>query len=148
MKVTFVASTTIFSKVNAHCKRYDVRLSGRADTHCVLLFTLRQFPDDIFRCIFLIENVWFCIKISLKFVPNGSINNIRALVQTMAWHRPGDKPLSEPMMAQFTRPQLVKISCTSGSGNGLPPNPRQAITRHDTDSLLSIAPIGTNFTEM
>ena len=38
------------------------------------------------------------IKISLKFVRKGPINNIPALVQTMAWHRPGDKPLSEPMV--------------------------------------------------
>ena len=26
------------------------------------------------------------------------INNIPALVQKMGWRRPGDKPLSEPMM--------------------------------------------------
>ena len=38
------------------------------------------------------------IEISLKFVPKRPINNIPALVQIMAWHRPGDKPLSEPMM--------------------------------------------------
>ena len=37
-------------------------------------------------------------KISLKFVSKGPINNIPALVQIMAWPRPGDKPLSEPMM--------------------------------------------------
>ena len=37
------------------------------------------------------------IKNSLKFVPKGPINNIPALVQIMAWRRPGDKPLSEPM---------------------------------------------------
>ena len=28
----------------------------------------RHFPDDIFKCIFLNENVWISIKISLKFV--------------------------------------------------------------------------------
>ena len=58
----------------------------------------RHFPDDIFKCIFLNENVWISIKISLKFVPKGWINNIPALVQIMAWRRPGDKPLSEPIM--------------------------------------------------
>ena len=41
------------------------------------------------------------IKWSLKFVPKCSINNIPALVQIMAWHRPGDKPLSEPMMVRL-----------------------------------------------
>ena len=48
------------------------------------------------------ENMWIWIKISLKFVPKGPINNIPALVQIMAWHRPGDEPLSKPMMARLT----------------------------------------------
>ena len=45
------------------------------------------------------------------------MNNIPALVQMVAWHRSGDKPLSGPMMAKFnlmthicvTRPQWTKI---------------------------------------
>ena len=37
----------------------------------------------------------FWIIILLKFVPKGSINNIPVLFQTIAWHQPGDKPLSE-----------------------------------------------------
>ena len=74
----------------------------------------RHFADDIFKYIFLNENVWIPIKISLKFVPKGRINNISALVQIMAWRRPGDKPLSEPMMVSLpthicvTRCQWVK----------------------------------------
>ena len=73
----------------------------------------RHFPDDIFKWIFLNENVWISINISLKFVPMGLINNIPILVQVMAWRRPGDKPLSEPMMVRLpthicvTRPQWV-----------------------------------------
>ena len=39
----------------------------------------------IFQCIFLNENVWILIKISLKFVPEGPINSIQALAQIMAW---------------------------------------------------------------
>ena len=54
----------------------------------------RHFTDDIFNYIFLNENVWIPIKISLKFVPKYRIKNIPALVQIMAWRRPGDKPLS------------------------------------------------------
>ena len=54
--------------------------------------------DDTFKSIFLNENVRISIKISLKFVPKCPINNIPSLVQIMAWRRPGDKPLSEPMM--------------------------------------------------
>ena len=44
------------------------------------------------------ENVPIRHEISLKFVPKFPINNISALVQIMALHQPGDKPLSEPMM--------------------------------------------------
>ena len=75
----------------------------------------RHFADDVFKCNFLNENVWISIKISLKFVPKDLINNIPALVQIMAWCRPGDKPLSEPMMVSLlthiciTRPQWVNI---------------------------------------
>ena len=75
----------------------------------------RHFADDIFKGIFLNENVWIPIKFSLKFVPKGPINNIPALVQIMAWRRPGDMPLSEPMLVSLltyicvTRPQWVKL---------------------------------------
>ena len=73
----------------------------------------RPSADDIFKCIFLNENVWIPIKISLKFVPKGPINNIPAMVQIIAWRRPGDKPLSEPMVVSLpthicvARPQWV-----------------------------------------
>ena len=56
----------------------------------------RHFADDTFKYIFLNENLKISAKISLKFVRKGPINNIPALVQIMAWRRPGDKPLSEP----------------------------------------------------
>ena len=74
-----------------------------------------HLSDDIYKGIFLIENVWIPIKFSLKFVPKGPIHNIPALVQIMAWRRPGDKPLSEPMVVSLlthicvTRPQWVKM---------------------------------------
>ena len=74
---------------------------------------VRHFSDAIYKYIFLKENVWIPIKISLKFVPKGPINNIPALVQIMAWRRPGDKSLYEPMMVCLlthicvTRPQWV-----------------------------------------
>ena len=72
-----------------------------------------HFTDDIFKCIFLNENVWISIKISLSFVPKGSINNISALVQIMAWCRPGENSSSEPIIFSLpmhicvTRPQWV-----------------------------------------
>ena len=61
----------------------------------------RHFTDNIFKCIFLNENVWIFINISLKFVPLCQIHNIPALVQIMAWRQPGNKQLSEPMMVWF-----------------------------------------------
>ena len=47
------------------------------------------------------------------FVPKCPIDNIPSLVQIMAWRRPGNKPLSEPMFVRLpthicvTRPQWV-----------------------------------------
>ena len=93
--------------------------NGLAPNWCQAIITLRprqngrHFADDTFKCIFLNENVRISIKISLKFVPKVPIDNIPALVQIMAWRRPGDKPLSEPMMDNLpthicvTRPQWV-----------------------------------------
>ena len=42
------------------------------------------------------------IQISFNFVPRNPINNKTALVQVMAMRQNGDKPLAEPIMAQFT----------------------------------------------
>ena len=73
----------------------------------------RHFADDNFKCFFVKENIWISIKISLRFVPKRPIKNNPALVQIMAWRRPGDKPLSETMMVSLpthicvTRPQWV-----------------------------------------
>ena len=54
---------------------------------CMQIITLRPrqdgryFADDVLKCILLNENVWILLKIPLKFVPNGPINNIPALDQ-------------------------------------------------------------------
>ena len=78
------------------------------------------------------ENVWISHRISLKFVPKVRINNIPALVQIMAWRRPGDKPLSEPMMVSLlthicvTRRQWVnslQALLLSAKRNGMPLKP-------------------------
>ena len=57
--------------------------------------------DNIFKRIFVNENVRISIQISLKSVSKGSIDNKPALVQVMAWRRTGDKPLTEAMLTQF-----------------------------------------------
>ena len=79
----------------------------------------RDIKAAIFQTIF--SNAFSWLKIyqsrlrffSLKFVSKGPINIIPALVQILAWRRPGDKQLSEPMGASLlthiglcvTRPQ-------------------------------------------
>ena len=86
------------------------QLPNRALTHWG-----RDKMDDIFKCIFFNENISILIQISLKFVPKGPFDKNAALVQIMAWRRPGDKPLSEPMMVSLlthkcvTRPQWVNV---------------------------------------
>ena len=62
---------------------------------------------------------WKCMNFDYNFkkfvlrVLKGPVNSIPTLVQIMAWRRPGDKPLSEPMMVSLlmhicgTRPQWV-----------------------------------------
>ena len=62
---------------------------------------VRHFADDIFKCIFLNDDVWIPITFSLKFVPKGPTNNIPALVQITARRRAGDKLLSEPIMVSL-----------------------------------------------
>ena len=60
------------------------------------------YIDELFKRIFLHENIRSSNKISLKYIPSGLNNNIPALIQIMAWHRPDDKPSFEPMLTQFT----------------------------------------------
>ena len=87
----------------------------------------------------------FFIKISLKFVPKGQINNISALVEVMARRRSGDRLSSEPMMVRLTthvcvtRPQWVNY--LTHCGPATPSGDRdlgqywrhQAITRTNVD---------------
>ena len=62
------------------------------------------------------ENVCVVIKISLNFnfVPSGPIDNSPTLVQVIAWHLKGDKPLTNQWWPSLlthvcvTRPQWVK----------------------------------------
>ena len=84
-------------------------------SHTIFLYgTSPLFSRRHYNCIFLNENVWISINISLKFVLEGPISNIPIMVQIMAWRRSGDKPLSEPMLVNLLRqicgprPQWVK----------------------------------------
>ena len=59
----------------------------------------RRFSDDIFKCIFFNEEFQFRLKCHWNLFIGSS--NIPALVQTMGRRRPGDKPLSEPIMVSL-----------------------------------------------
>ena len=56
------------------------------------------------------------IKISLKFVPKGPVNNIATLVQIMAWCRPCDKLLSEPMVVSVPTHKCLNELINGNSG--------------------------------
>ena len=53
------------------------------------------------NAFFLNENVWITMKNSLKFAPNGPVNNTPAFVQITAWRRSGDKPIFESIMVSL-----------------------------------------------
>ena len=83
---------------------------NKAQTVCILhgLASLispgqngRHFADGISKCIFMNEKLCISIRFSLKFVPWCPIDSKSVLVQVIAWHRAGDKQLSEPMLTQF-----------------------------------------------
>ena len=114
------------SRVVRHSKRGAITASADALQHHYS-FTLsintlrprqksRHFTDDISKHIFFNENVWISLTITLNFFLKRPINNIPAFVQIMAWRRPGDKPLFEPMLLRLstymcvTRSQWVKMS--------------------------------------
>ena len=69
----------------------------------------RHFADDIFKCIFLNENILISSKIPLKFIANDPINNIPALVQIMAWCRPCRRQAIIWTYDDYFRPQWVTI---------------------------------------
>ena len=70
----------------------------------------------------LVKIYWFRLKFHWS-LSSSPINNIPTLVQTMAWHQPGDKPISEPMIillmhicltrAQWVNSSLLSLTCWS-----------------------------------
>ena len=114
--------------MNQTTGQFSKKIYTQKTSHSCPMNTLRprqtgwHFTDDSFKCIFFNENVWILIKISLKLVSMGPINNIPALVQIMAWHWPGAKPLSEPVMVNLlmhicvTLPQWVMARCGEFGG--------------------------------
>ena len=112
---TDVMSTTF---TGLKCYRLEITVTS---SNAQWVTTLRpiqnwcHFTDNIFKCIFMNEDVRILFKISLKVVPKGPVYNIPALVLIKACCRPGNTPLSEPMMVSLltliciTRPPWVNI---------------------------------------
>ena len=77
-----------------HTPDYDLSLNSSPSGQ-----NIRHFTDNSFKC--MNEKCSILIQISLKFVPKGSIDNKLVWIQVMAWHRTGEKPLSEPTLTVF-----------------------------------------------
>ena len=75
-------------------KFHNARFVHKSSYTATRVYRISHFADDIFKCVFLKENAWISLQISLKIVPKVSINNIAAMVQIMACLRPGSKTLS------------------------------------------------------
>ena len=105
---------TLSCYVGCHPKNDSGRPWDDIKQHCLLTLThWGHIPDNIFKCIFVNENFKILIKISLKFVVKDPIKNIPAMVQIMAWHLTGGKPLSEQMMAWFGDAYMLLLASMS-----------------------------------
>ena len=130
LRSNFFAASSVFVWTSFHCFWWSVffvivpSFASNQLNNLSLRYILTHWGRDkmdaifqttFFKCIFLNENVWISLKISLKFVPRVPVNNIPALVLIKAWRRPGNKPLSEPMIVSLpthicvTRPQWVRV---------------------------------------
>ena len=76
-------------------------MSSCCNNTCIPRQNSSHIANGIFKYTLLNENVLISLKISLKSVLKFHINNFQALLQIMAWHLLGFKPLSEPMMVSL-----------------------------------------------
>ena len=93
-------SATLFRPQRAKC---SVGIKERYDTvNTQVINTLRprqdghHFEDDIFKFIFLYENWFILLEFHWDLFPMFQSISKLVLVQIMAWHRAGDKPLYKP----------------------------------------------------
>ena len=110
-----------------------------------------HFANNIFWCIYMNEKFCVLTKISLKFVPEGPIDNKPSIgldngLATNRWQAiiyPNVDPVHWCIYAAPGGDELIIM----GSDNGFSPVQRQAIS-WTNDDLLSIGPLGTNFSEL
>ena len=65
---------------------------------------------DIFKVIFICENCYILIQISLKLVLSCPFHNSSAILYIMVWHWTGDKPLSESTRSGWLQSNLAFLS--------------------------------------
>ena len=90
-------TTAFFVEFKAHPKKHAHE--SRTFVFSVFGNWLILLAHDIFNCIIFNENCCILIKMLLKYIRKGPIDNIPAIVQIMARRQTGDKPLSEPMIS-------------------------------------------------
>ena len=69
---------------------------------------------NMFKRIFLNENICISNEISLKYIPFVFIDNKSTLVQMMTWRHPGDKPLCKLMLWTNADPVYWRIYVALG----------------------------------
>ena len=62
--------------------------------------------SDIFKVIFICENCYILIQISLKLVLSCPFHNSSAILYIMVWHWTGDKPLSKSIRSGWLQSNL------------------------------------------
>ena len=96
--------TEAYMRHSASVSQRIVSTSAKPQQNTIILSPREQynchFADDKFK--FMNERFCILIRISLKFAPQGLVDNNAALVHVIVWRRTGDKPLPGPMLTQFT----------------------------------------------
>ena len=95
---------------------------GRILTHCIREKIGHPLEANVPICIIVWTLLCFGSNVT-EFFPRGHVNNKPALIQIMSWHRTGNRPFSEPIVAWFVdayiphstlmspcRPWLCKMS--------------------------------------
>ena len=92
---------------NVVCERRPSCLSLNVLTceHIEAETKLLPFSRQHFQWHFLEWKLWISLKISLEYVATVWIDDISSLDPIMAWRRPSNKTLSEPMM--FSLPMML-----------------------------------------
>ena len=97
-------------------------------------YRMAAISDDIFKCISLNQNSCILMTISLKFVPQGLINNTPALVQIMAWHR-SSLQWRKPVICAVAHKNIERHTAhTTVSW----PYPKQWVIVHTSDLMMII----------